>query len=415
MNRVLELRQEREHVLISAEGILAGAEKEKRAELTGDEKTKLEQAKIRAASIQDQIDQITDIALLRNKAGNEGNAYRDVETKEKKRTFGEFLRDVARSGQPGFERAPSGLNTKVDSEGGFLVGEDVQSDLMARAMNSGAVAKRCRVIPLSGSSNVLVLRAIDETSRANGSRFGGVQAYWAAEGETITKSAPKFRKTRIEAEKLFGLAYVSEEALEDAAQLEAVVTDAFIKEIAFKLDDAIISGTGAGQPLGILNSSALVTQAAEGSQTATTVNAANVAKMFGRMYGPASAGAVWYINQDVFQQLPQMSISNQPVFLPPGGYSANPFGTLMGRPIEMIEQCSTLGTVGDIIFANFGEYILVQKGNVVAASSMHVRFINDEQTFKFTLRVNGSPAWNAALTPFKGSNTQSPFVALAAR
>jgi HK97 family phage major capsid protein len=412
MNRVLELRQEREFVLSSAEAVLAGAEKEKRAELTTEEKTTLEQAKIRAASIQDQIDVITDIALLRNKAGKEGNAYKDTNEAPKKRSFGEFLRDVAAITQ---NRAPSGMNTKVDSEGGFLVDETVQSDLMARAMGAGTVARNCRVIPLSGPSNVLAMKAIDETSRADGSRFGGVQAFWGAESETVTKSAPKFRKTRIELEKLFGLAYVTEEALQDADQLEAVVTDCFIKEIAFKLDEGVMRGSGAGQPLGILNSSALVSQAAEGGQTATTVNAANVAKMFGRMYAPSNPNARWYINQDVFQQLPQMSISNMPVFLPPGGYSANPFGTLMGRPIEMIEQCSTLGTLGDIFFADMSQYLLVKKGDVVAASSMHVRFLNDEQVYKFTMRVNGAPAWNAALTPNKGSNTQSPFIALAAR
>jgi hypothetical protein len=49
------------------------------------------------------------------------------------------------------------------------------------------------------------------------------------------------------------------------------------------------------------------------------------------------------------------------------------------------------------------------------AVSVHVRFLYDEQVFKFTYRVDGQPIWSSALTPFKGSNTLSPFVALQTR
>jgi hypothetical protein len=47
--------------------------------------------------------------------------------------------------------------------------------------------------------------------------------------------------------------------------------------------------------------------------------------------------------------------------------------------------------------------------------SVHVAFLTDESIFRFIYRVDGQPIWNAALTPFKGSNTLSPFVVLAAR
>ena len=58
---------------------------------------------------------------------------------------------------------------------------------------------------------------------------------------------------------------------------------------------------------------------------------------------------------------------------------------------------------------------MIDKGGVSQASSMHVRFINDEMTFRFIFRVDGQPAWNKPVTPFKGTNTQSPFISLAVR
>jgi len=103
-----------------------------------------------------------------------------------------------------------------------------------------------------------------------------------------------------------------------------------------------------------------------------------------------------------------------PVFLNANMANA-PFGTLMGRPITPIEQASTVGTVGDIIFADFSQYKMIEKGGINADSSIHVAFLTDETVFRWTLRTDGQPKRNAALTPYKGSSTLSPFITLASR
>ena len=79
------------------------------------------------------------------------------------------------------------------------------------------------------------------------------------------------------------------------------------------------------------------------------------------------------------------------------------------------EQCSTLGTVGDIALVDYSQYALANKGGVQAAQSIHVAFLTDEVAFRWIYRVDGSPLWNAPLTPYKGSSTLSPFVVLATR
>jgi HK97 family phage major capsid protein len=80
-----------------------------------------------------------------------------------------------------------------------------------------------------------------------------------------------------------------------------------------------------------------------------------------------------------------------------------------------IEQAPTLGTVGDIVLADLNQYLLVDKGGVQTATSIHVAFLTDEQVLRFTYRVAGQPLWHSALTPFQGSGTLSPFVSLATR
>jgi HK97 family phage major capsid protein len=72
----------------------------------------------------------------------------------------------------------------------------------------------------------------------------------------------------------------------------------FGEEFAFKLQDAFINGTGSGQPLGILNSSAKVSVAKESGQTTKTINKTNVDKMYSRMDARVRGRSVWHVNQD---------------------------------------------------------------------------------------------------------------------
>jgi HK97 family phage major capsid protein len=352
-----------------------------------------------------------------------------IQVKEKKwASFGQQLQAIKEAGTPngridnrltvGVKNA-TGMNEAVNSDGGFMVDEDFVGDLLKRTYDESVLASRINMIPISSKSNGLRMNGIDENSRANGSRYGGVQAYWSGEAQTVTATKPKFREISLKLEKLMALCYMTDELMEDASALEAVVRSAFTSEMAFKLDDAILSGTGAGMPLGILKSPCLVTVPKEDKQAAATVTFANVQNMWARCWGRSRINATWFISQDVEPSLNSMTLAvgtgGVPVYLPAGGVSQQPYGTLFGRPVIPIEQCSTLGATGDIILGDLSQYIGIDKGGIQAASSVHVRFLYDEQVFRFTYRVNGAPSWNTALTPYKGTNTLSPFVTLANR
>jgi len=108
-------------------------------------------------------------------------------------------------------------------------------------------------------------------------------------------------------------------------------------------------------------------------------------------------------------------VGDKPVYIPAGGLSEKPFATLFGRPVMPLEQCSQAGDLGDIILADMSQYLLIDKGGINQASSIHARFIYDEQVFRFIYRVDGQPIWSKPLTPYKGSATVSPFVTLAKR
>ena len=141
--------------------------------------------------------------------------------------------------------------------------------------------------------------------------------------------------------------------------------------------------------------------------------------MWTRMHPKHRTKAEWYVHPDVEEQLLNMDFpvgtGGVPVFLPPGGASASPYSKLLGKDVISTDHCEALGDKGDIWFADLSEYMLIKKGGVESAVSIHVRFLYGEQTFRFIFRANGAPKINSALTIKNSSNTRSPFVTLKAR
>lgn len=346
-------------------------------------------------------------------------------------TLGEQLAAVYRAGLTGkapgghvdprlFTAAATGLNETVPSEGGFLVQQDFTNALLEDTFETGVLASRVGTrIPISGNANSTVINGVDETSRVS-TRWGGIVSYWVGEGQQGTAKKPAFRRIELNLKKLMGLCYATDENLSDASQLESIIRRGFVSEFGFQLDDCLYNGTGAGQPLGIMNAGSLVSVSKETGQGAATITTENIVKMYARRFAPQTGNYVWYYNQSIEPQLFTMSLSvgtgGFPVYMPPGGLSDAPYGRILGLPAIAIEQAAALGTVGDIVLGNFKDgYVLAEKGGIQSAMSIHVRFDYDESVFRFILRVDGQPVRASALTPYKGGNTLGHFIALATR
>ena len=364
--------------------------------------------------------------LTKPAPGNKGHGI-TIKDKEKFNSFGEQMAAVMKAGQPGGSADPrlfnaaTGLGETVSSDGGFLVQTDFSTELLKQVFDTGVLASRCRRIPISGNANGIKIPGVDETSRAS-TRSGGVLAYWKDEAAAKTASKPKFRMIELSLKKLIGLCYTTDELLADSAALQGYIQQAFVDEFGFQIDDAIINGTGAGEPLGVLNAGCLVSVGKETGQAASTVVAENVINMYSRIFASSRPNAIWLINQNIEPQLFTMSLAvgtgGIPIYMPAGGLSGQPYGTLFGRPVIAIEQAATLGTQGDIMFGDFGNgYVLAEKGGIQSDVSIHVQFIYDESVFRFVLRIDGQPVRASALTPYKGgaNYTQSHFIALDTR
>lgn len=312
-------------------------------------------------------------------------------------------------------QAALGGNESVPAEGGFLVVPEFAQGLVKRIYDVALISSRCFKMPMSSSR--LIVHAVDEDSRKDGSRWGGLTAFWLAEGAVYTPTKPKFREMQFVANKLIALSYATEEQLADGPAWEAFVREAVPQELAFQIDTAVYSGPGAGAPLGILNSGALITAA----KSASTIATADILQMWSQLFFRSRANAVWFVNQDIEPQLIPLTLGSpslaQVLLYAAPGINGNPgpYGKMFGRDVIPVEQASTLGTVGDIVLADMSQYLLAQRSDARIDTSIHVAFLTGEQAFRFMLRLDGQPTWKKPLTPYKGAVLKSPFVTLAAR
>ena len=333
-------------------------------------------------------------------------------------SFGEQLMAIVRASQGSgildqrlsyLMRAPTGMNEANPSDGGFLVQTDFSTELLQRAYTGSPVVDRVTRIPVSG--NGLKMNAFNETSRVS-SILGGIIPYWVGEGYDKTDTMPQFRQIELSLKKLCALWYATDELLADAMALSGIAQAGFAQALDVELERTIIRGTGAGQPLGILASPCLISVTR--AQAGNTISATDVIAMWARLYAGGMPNAVWLASKSITPQLFAMELNDNLLYIPPStGLRETPGGTLFGCPVLFVENCSALGTVGDLILASLSDYLLITKGGPQFASSIHVKFVSDQSTFRMVYRCDGQPTWSSALTPKDNSNSVGPFVALA--
>ncbi|NCC85249.1 MAG: phage major capsid protein [Clostridia bacterium] len=315
----------------------------------------------------------------------------------------------ARERQLQVANAASGGSTGIGSDGGYLVETDKAADIMTTAIETGVLASRCTRQPIGANSDSFSYLAADDRNRSDG-KVNGISVYRKGEADTMQDGGKaKLKERELRVEDMYALVYVTNRMLRDARAMTEYIKRNVRSQLAFKLDREIWEGTGAGECLGITRSALPVSVAKESAQVSGTINANNVTKMLARFKGDLTKAA-WFINQDCLSQLPLLAIGDRPVYA--ADFKQNPFGGLLGLPVAPIEFCKTLGQKWDILLGDFSQYLLIQKGGVEEAESIHVKFLTDEMAFRFIVRNNGQPLHDTPITPLNGSNTLSPFVTL---
>ena len=337
--------------------------------------------------------------------------------------MGEMCRDIIEARVTGrrSERLTTLSNNGHEGEkGGFFLPNAIQKPLRDSSMNQLALLDLCDTDEDIDDYSFEI--PVDDTQPWYTNR--GLQARNAPEGATAGESELSLDKRRLELGKVQIMVKVTDRLMKTVSALGRVVQNKAAKALAWKISQQIAYGNGVNQAYGFMNSGALVTVAAEASQTADTIVAENIAKMIAANSSSESAfdNLIFLIHPGLVDQahLLEVQKTSEVLTIAQGGEAgfarARPPRTLAGVPYRTHQICQQPGDLGDIMLVDLKEYYApIFRGGIELKISEEAGFTEDEIYLKFTIHVGGIPYLNAPILAKNGSFQQSPFVTLAAR
>lgn len=326
--------------------------------------------------------------------------------------FNEYL-TVLSSGKFDQRLIQNTASETVPSDGGFsVIPEQFAAWLLDSSLESEIVRPRATVWPMKSAS--LKVPGWDSSTHSS-SLFGGLVGTWLAELGASTEVFAKMRQIELNAKKLACYTAASNELVADGVDYEAQIQEALVKTLGWYLDYAFLQGTGAGQPLGVLNDPALIEVSKESGQPDSTVIFENAVKMYARLAPQCMGKAVWVASQTIVPQILTMSLAvgTGGSFLQPAVLQDNGKFSLLGKEVLFTEKCPALGSKGQLMLVDFSQYCIGLRKEISLDKSIHPGWTTDEASYRAILRSDAQGMWNAAITPKEG-DTLSWCVALAA-
>jgi HK97 family phage major capsid protein len=303
------------------------------------------------------------------------------------------------------------LSENTGADGGYLVPDYWANEILKISIEESVIRNiGPKTFEMPGPK--FDIPAIKSTSQS-GSVYGGVITYWGNESTNLSnnKTAPKFGKISLNANKLYGYTESYEDMTMDAMiAIGPLLQEIFGDAIGFEEDYQFINGNGVGKPLGVVNAPCRATVS---RGTASQIHTTDVVGMMARFSGKLDK-AVWIVNQTTLTQILTLQDAAGNYILFPGmsgnlaGVSP---GSLYGIPIILSEKAQALGTEGDIILGDWSNYIIGDLHGLRVEESKEYKFGEDIKCWKVVKRVEGKPWLDSTITP-KHGNTLSPFVLL---
>ena len=331
------------------------------------------------------------------------------------KSFGDFLMAVYRKDAKRLNtvyKSTKDLGEGTGAGGGYLVPEEYSTSLLQTAHMNNQVLSRVQTIPVTLAAGrwpaldqyITPTAGSGQTATAAGVKTTPVDA-----GDTLTKTEPSFEMLEWRLHKVGGYTEVDNELIDDSPMsVEALLRGLFVVAIGAKNERNILRGSGAGEPLGILNSTAIV-NVTPGTDNAFTWP--DVGNMYAK-FRSAGGSPVWVIHPSVWPDIMGMETTNGGAVWQ-ANLAANSSGQgLNGIPIITSEHLPQANSSGDVVLADLSGYLMWQRSGISIDFSEHAAFTADQGTWRFTQRTDGKPwlRYPITLADPQGSYQVSPFV-----
>lgn len=299
------------------------------------------------------------------------------------------------------------------SAGGASVPDPLSAKWLDDSLPNEVIRPLATVWPMTSSSRKIPgWDGADQSSNY----FGGFDLEFLAETGTGSKQTGTLRLIQLTAHKGGIFCDISSELDEDGQGFPSQLETAIKKSLGLGMDYYFLQGSGAGQPLGILNDNAIISCAKEAGQAADTITFQNVCDMFARMYPAGRGKAVWIANETCIPKL----LTGMTVDIGTAGSWVNVFKesngkfSLLGRPVIFSPNLPVVGDANDIIFVDLSQYAIGIRRDMKLEKSNIPSWTQDLVSYRILVRFDGMGTWQSAMTP-KNGDTLSWAVGLAER
>ncbi|WP_265460071.1 head maturation protease, ClpP-related [Enterococcus sp. HY326] len=283
-------------------------------------------------------------------------------------SIGKLVKGMATGKRDGAEKEQQVVAANRDGSGGVLIPTPLSNELinMVRAQ-SVLMTAGARTVPMTSSTLVFAKQT------------GDIKPHWKKEGEPIIQTDADFEPVKFEAKTLVGMSDITIELLEDALNIDQVVTQSIVNALALELDRVGLLGAGTEiEPKGIYNRDGIQKQVVgkalenykEFSKAVTSILSANGTPN-GVIYSPRTYGELDALTD----------VSGQPLNAPKSYEN-------LTHKLTTTQVPNDLGAKNDGSFAVVGDFTKLWYGVLTGVTIEVTRVAGDAfSNLKFKIRA----------------------------
>lgn len=267
------------------------------------------------------------------------------------------------------------LSESTDADGGYLVPEEFENQIVAALDEANVVRSLAKVITTHHDRKIPIA-------------VGHSVATWTAENAAFTESNPTFGQKQIDAFKLTDLIRVSVELLQDSEfDLEDYITREIARAFGIAEEQAFCVGTGTNQPTGIFTASGGTVGVTAASATAVTVD--EVISLVYALKSPYRRNAKFLMNDSTVSLLRKLKDSNGAYLWQPSVQAGQP-DKLLGYDIYTSPYVPNVAEGAyAIAFGDFQNYWIGDRAGRTVQRLNELYATNGQIGYVATERVDG--------------------------
>ncbi|ETT45228.1 phage major capsid protein, HK97 family [Paenibacillus sp. FSL R7-269] len=406
MKNLIDLRKKLKDKKDEMRALITTAQTEKRG-FNDEEESKFAAMEEEARSLEDEIKLEERAQQLAMGGAGTKRSVEDSQHEDEFRNLGEFIAAYREDPHDPRLKEYRELAAGTKASGGVFVPPKFSAQLFEITPEQAVVRPRAVVIPADdvAPDASITFPALDQGAGSN--MYGGVEVTWIGEGDEKPETNTKFKDLTLTPHEVAAHIVITDKLLRNAPAVNTIVTRLFRGAIAAAEDDAFLYGNGVGKPSGAVVSAATVTVPRE---TANQIKYADIVAMLAK--AKLGGSLVWAASQSILPQLLTMKDDAGNLIFQPN-IADKMTGTLLGYPIRFTENAPVLGTVGDLVLADLGYYLIKDGSGIFIQASEHPLFRQNKTIIKAFWNVDGKP-WVSGPFTLKNGYQVSPFIKLGA-